>query len=113
MFLFVMAPSAALAETAEIITKMKQDVLELKREVEKYEINRCTSGLYDCYRNNYEHCKSTLPNPTCPTSEEFIIKECNSCGARFSLSNSTVHLSEKVEVDLNGNPIDPKVREQE
>jgi hypothetical protein len=113
-FLFVMALAVDLtkaAELEEVIQNMEKDVHQFAAKVAELFTSRCTSGLSDCSRNNYHHCLSTLPNATCPASKDFIFEECDRCGARFDFTTSTVYLPEEIEV--NGNPIDPKVREQE
>lgn len=97
------------AELEEVIQNMEKDVHQFAAKVAELFTSRCTSGLSDCSRNNYHHCLSTLPNATCPASKDFIFKECDGCGARFDFTTSTVYLPEEIEV--NGNPIDPKVIE--
>jgi hypothetical protein len=116
-FFFVMALAVALTNAAEleeqVIRDMEDEVRQFAAVVKKLLTSRCTSGLYDCYHNNYHHCLSTLPNATCPASKDFVFEECDGCGAPFDFTTSTVHLPKEIEVDDNGNPIDPKVREQE
>jgi hypothetical protein len=111
-FLVVMAFPAAMAGTAELeqlITKMEHDVVELAREVEDLYTSRCTIALENCDRSNYEHCLSSLPNPTCPASKEFVIEACNGCGALFDYTVSTVHLPKELADGQNGNPTDVQV----
>jgi hypothetical protein len=98
------------AELEKLIAKMEQDVVELARKVEDLYSSRCTLALEYCERNNYEYCLSTLPNPTCRSTEEFSIEECNGCGALFDYTVSTVRLPKGVADGQNGNPTDVQVR---
>jgi hypothetical protein len=112
--LFVLVGAALGAGTKEmeqLIVKMEQDVVEFAREVEDLYATRCTYPLEYCKRNNFEHCLSTLPNPSCRGMEEFTIDECNGCGgALFDYTVSTVRLPEGVADGQNGNPTDFQVR---
>jgi hypothetical protein len=115
-FLFVMALPTCLAGTGELeelMGKMEKDVIDLAREVEGLYNSRCDIVVYNCHRNNYEHCLSTFPNPTCTASDEFIIEACKGCGAHFDYTVSTVHLPKGVADGEHGNPMNVQVREQE
>jgi hypothetical protein len=108
----VVTSLAGTAELEQVIEKMGQDVVELARQVEVLYSSRCTIALENCYRNNYEHCFSTLPNATCPASDEFIIEACKGCGALFDYTVSTVRLPKEVANGENGNPMDVQARQE-
>ena len=86
--------------------------VQLARQVETLYESRCTTALDGCYRNNYEHCLSKLPSPTCPASEQFVIEACSGdgCGALFDYTVSTVMLPSEVADGQDGNPTDVQVR---
>lgn len=66
----------------EVVAEFDSEVLAVRDFLEKiYLDSRCNATvLAECEASNYHECTSALANPTCPTSPDFIIRECGGEG---------------------------------
>lgn len=102
-----------------LIDRMREDVLELRSEVERLYSNRCDPAtLQDCQRNVHSTCVSTITtgtchggivmsNPICGQNQEGS----SSCGTLYDYEHSAVFLPGSLQTGTDRNPTDPKVIE--
>ncbi len=89
----------------QVTAKMESMVLAYRDEIERLYLDRCAS-LATCQAENYDECKSALPNPTCSASSNFWTKTCGEgCTGLEDLTTSNYRIAP------NATPADPLIVE--